>query len=84
MGYCDKLKKGKNMTEKKSYKENFTSEEREQYWERLYKDAEEDVTKAKKENEKLKYMLHLAQFERDAWKEKCNEYIEKYIDSKYD
>ena len=72
------------MTEKKSYKENFTLEEREQYWERLYKDAEEDVTKAKKENEKLKYMLHLAQFERDAWKEKCNEYIEKYIDSKYD
>ena len=64
------------MTEKK-YKEWFTPEAREHYWEKLHKDAE-------RENEKLKYLLHLAQFERDAWKEKCNEYIEKYIDSKYD
>ena len=71
------------MTEKK-YKEWFTPEAREHYWEKLYKDAEAEVTKAKKENEKLKYMLHLAGFERDAWKEKCNEYIEKYIDSKYE
>ena len=76
MGYCDKLKKGKNMTEKKSYKENFTPEERERYWERLYKDAEEDVLKKDRKIEKLERQLYLAQFERDEWKklfEKCTE-----------
>ena len=77
MGYCDKLKKGRKMTEKKSYKENFTPEERERYWERLYKDVE-------KENEKLRRQMHLAGFERDEWKKRCNEYIEKYIDAKYE
>tara|TARA_Y100001963_G_scaffold118369_1_gene164882 strand:- start:44 stop:277 length:234 start_codon:yes stop_codon:yes gene_type:complete len=76
MGYCDKLKKGKNMTEKKSYKENFTPEEREQYWERLYKDAE-------KENKKLRHKLYLASFERDEWKKRTSEMVEKYVDVKY-
>ena len=55
MGYCDKLKKGKNMTEKKSYRENFTPEEREQYWERLYKDAEKENKKFDdKKNKQIK------------------------------
>ena len=53
------------------------NETEKEYFERLYRDAE-------KENEKLKRQLYLAGFERDEWKKRCNEYIEKYIDAKYD
>ena len=58
-------------------KEKSMNEDKKEYFERLYKDAE-------KENEKLRRQLHLAGFERDEWKKRCNEYIEKYIDAKYD
>ena len=58
-------------------KEKSMNEEKKEYFERLYKDAE-------KENDKLRRQLHLAGFERDEWKKRCNEYIEKYIDAKYD
>ena len=60
MGYCDKLKKGKNMTEKK-YKDWFTPEAREHYWEKLYKDME-------RRNMKLERQLYLARDERDEWR----------------
>ena len=58
-------------------KEKSMNEDKKEYFERLYKDAE-------KENDKLRRQLHLAGFERDEWKKRCNEYIEKYIDAKYD
>ena len=58
-------------------KEKSMNEDKKDYFERLYKDAE-------KENDKLKRQLYLAGFERDEWKKRCNEYLEKYIDAKYD
>ena len=58
-------------------KEKSMNEDKKEYFERLYKDAE-------KENDKLKRQLYLASFERDEWKKRCNEYLEKYIDAKYD
>ena len=58
-------------------KEKSMNEDKKEYFERLYKDAE-------KENGKLKRQLYLAGFERAEWKKRCNEYMEKSIDAKYD
>ena len=58
-------------------KEKSMNEDKKEYFERLYKDAE-------KENDKLKRQLYLVGFERDERKKRCNEYLEKYIDAKYD
>ena len=55
------------MTEKK-YKEWFTPEAREHYWEKLYKDME-------RKNMKLERQVYLARTERDEWKARCKKLV---------
>ena len=55
------------MTEKK-YKEWFTPEAREYYWEKLYKDME-------RKNMKLERQVYLARTERDEWKARCKKLV---------
>ena len=55
------------MTEKK-YKEWFTPEAREYYWEKLYKDME-------RKNMKLERQVYLSRPERDEWRNRWKKMI---------
>ena len=52
----------------KQYKDWFTPEAREHYWEELYKDME-------KKNTKLERQLYLAHEERNEWRERCKKLV---------
>ena len=52
----------------KQYKDWFTHEAREHYWEELYKDME-------RKNMKLERQLYLAHEERDGWRERCKKLV---------
>ena len=52
----------------KQYKEWFTPEAREHYWEELYKDAERKI-------EKLERQVYLANEERNEWRNRCKQLL---------
>ena len=56
------------MSELKKYKEWFTPEAREHYWEELYKDME-------RKNMKLERQLYLVRTERNEWRDRCKKMI---------
>ena len=66
MGECDINRK--DLIMEKKYKDWFTPEAREHYWEELYKDMEN-------KNMKLERQVYLANEERNEWRNRCKQLL---------